>query len=130
MAKKDEDKKADKKAGKKGKGKGKGDGDEVAYSSIATHPRARESVRRTKAWVGLIGFVIAGALSLDASVPLFQSAERALIAGVVGYLLAWWFSILVWRHLMVAEQRAAIEEIERRRAAEAQERAAEPTKSS
>jgi hypothetical protein len=121
MAKKDEDKKADKKADKKKRGKGAADD----YSSIATHPRARMSVRRTKGWFGLGGFVIAAALSLRASVPLFQTGERALIAGVAGYLLAWWASMLVWRQLMIAEQRAAIEEIERRRAEEEEAKAAE-----
>ena len=122
MAKKDQDKKASKKADQKKRGKS---GDATPYSSIATHPRARMSVRRTKAWFGLGGFVIAAALSLGASVPLFQTGERALIAGVAGYLLAWWFSMLVWRHLMLAEQRAAVEEIERRRAEEEAARTAE-----
>ncbi|HTW11730.1 MAG TPA: hypothetical protein VME01_03225 [Solirubrobacteraceae bacterium] len=111
MAKKDDKQKAEKK--KRGK---KGAPDDVAYSSIATHPRARASVRKIKAWTGLGAFVIAAALSLKASVPTIDVGERALIAGIAGYMLAWWFSMLVWRHLMLAEQRAAVEEIERRRA--------------
>ena len=47
---------------------------------------------------------------------MFDVGERALAAGVVGYMLAWWFSVLIWRQLIVAEQHAAFEEIERRRA--------------
>lgn len=113
MAKKDAESKSDKKADKKRKGR-KG-GDEVAYSSIATHPRARTSVRRVKAWFGLGGFVLAALLSIEASVPFIQVGERALITGIVGYLVGWWLSMLAWRHLMLAEQRAAVEEIERRR---------------
>lgn len=122
MAKKDKKSGADTKAKRRGK---KGRGDEVAYSSIATHPRARASVRRAKAWVGLIAFAVAAVLSLEAAVPVFQTAVRALAAGIVGYLLAWWFSMMVWRQLMLAEQRVAVEEIERRRAEEAEKEAPE-----
>src|ERR1700761_6079435 len=98
MAKKtDKDAKADgKKKDKKGK-KGKGGAEQVEGASIATHPRARGSVRRAKGWAGLAGFAIAAVLSLQASVPLLQVGERALAAGVVGYMLAWWCSVLIWR---------------------------------
>ena len=116
------DKKAD---GKKGKGKGKGKGKPVVGSSIATHPRARGSIRRAKAWAGLAGFAFAAVLSLQASVPVFQVGERALAAGLVGYMLAWWCGVLIWRQLIIAEQRAAIDELERRRAAGAEQRPAE-----
>jgi hypothetical protein len=115
MAKKDKaqnGEKQEKKRAKRG-AKAAGDGE---YSSIATHPQARAAVRKTKAWVGLVAFVLAAVLSLKASVPMFQSFERALVAGVAGYLLAWWASMVVWRHLMLAEQRAAVDEIKRRRA--------------
>lgn len=121
MAKKDEEKKSAKKADKGKRGKKASASDD--YSSIATHPRARASVRRIKAWFGLGAFAVTAVLSLEASVPMLQTGERALIAGVTGYLIAWWFSILVWRQLMIAEQKAAIEEIERRRAAREQEEA-------
>ena len=104
--------------GKKGKGAAGKDGadESAAYSSIATHPRARSAVRRAKGWAGLAGFGIAAALSLKASVPLVQVGLRALGAGLAGYMLGWWVSVLVWRQLMIAEQRAAIEELARRRA--------------
>jgi hypothetical protein len=104
------------KKGKKGK-KGKDEGAQGA--SIANHPRARASIRRTKGWAGLAGFAIAAALSIQASVPMFQVGLRALGAGVVGYMLAWWFSVMVWRQLILAEQKAAYEAIERRRNEEA-----------
>jgi hypothetical protein len=118
MAKKD-DKKGDGKKQKKSKKGAKGGGDSD-YSSIATHPQARHSVRRTKAWVGLAAFIVTALLSLKASVPVFQVGERALIAGVAGYLLSWWASMIIWRHLMLAEQKLAVEEIERRRAERAE----------
>ena len=120
MAKKDKDEpkgKKDKKGDKSNaKGKAKRRDDAVPYSSIATHPRARESVRRAKAWTGLIAFAIAGALSLQASVPVVQAGARAIAAGIAGYLVAWWFTMMIWRQLMIAEQKVAMEEIERRRA--------------
>jgi hypothetical protein len=122
MAKKDKEEPKGKKEKKDKKGdkssaKGKAKRDEaVPYSSIATHPRARESVRRAKAWTGLIAFAIAGALSLEAAVPVVQAGARAIAAGIAGYLVAWWFAMMVWRQLMIAEQKVAIEEIERRRA--------------
>jgi hypothetical protein len=123
MAKKDKDEpkgkkeKKDKKGNKSdAKGKAKRGDEAVPYSSIATHPRARESVRRAKAWTGLIAFAVAGGLSLEASVPVVQAGARAIAAGIAGYLVAWWFTMMVWRQLMIAEQKVAIEEIERRRA--------------
>jgi hypothetical protein len=116
MAKNDKKDSKGKAKGKKGKG-----AEPTLGSSIATHPRARSSVRLAKAWTGIAGFVIAAALSLQASVPLFQVGVRALGAGLAGFLLAWWFSVLIWRQLIIAEQRAAIEVIERRRAEEAEQ---------
>lgn len=112
------------KADKKGKSKGKGN-EEARGASIANHPRAKASIRRAKAWAGLAGFAIAALVSLQASVPLFQAGLRALGAGVVGYMLAWWVGVLLWRQLILAEQKAAYEIIERRRSEEADGSAAE-----
>jgi hypothetical protein len=122
VAKKDDSKK------KKASSRGKGRRDKQTpdpYSSIATHPKARASVRKTKGWVALAAFVLAAVLSIKASVPMMDVGIRALIAGCVGYLVAWMISMQVWRHLMIAEQRAAIEEIQRRRAEDAENEAVE-----
>ena len=119
--KKDKASEAKTKAGKKGKGEA------ASGASIATHPRAGASIRRTKAWAGLAGFAIAALFSLQASVPLFQVGLRALGAGVVGYMLAWWFSVLVWRHFIVAESRAAFAAIERRGSEDSEPAEAQPT---
>jgi hypothetical protein len=124
---------ADKDKTKKGKGDASRDGrskDKSAatepepYSSIATHPRALASVRRIRSYTGLIAFAVAALLSVKATVPMDQVGLRALAAGCAGYMLAWWASIRVWRHLMLAEHRAAIEEINRRREQRTQEAAA------
>ena len=123
MAKKDDKKKDSKKA----KGSKK-DGAANDHSSIATHPRARASVRRTKAWIGLAAFAATAVLSLKANVPAFQTFERALVAGLIGYFVAWFAGIQVWRHLILAEQQLAYEEIQRRRAEDAEAEAAEQAK--
>jgi hypothetical protein len=91
------------------KKKVKQDGGEAEGLSVATHPRARAQVRRVKGWGGLIGFGIAAYLSLKAGVPATQTGVRALGAGVAGYLVAWACAVSVWRHLVLAELRAAFE---------------------
>jgi hypothetical protein len=111
---KDEKGKKDKKT-KDRAGKGR-TGEAPAYSSIATHPRAFASVRRVRSWTGILAFAVAAALSFKAGVPFAQTCLRALAAGFAGYLLTWWGSMKIWRHLMIAEQRAAAAEINRRRA--------------
>jgi hypothetical protein len=112
MSKKDEEKKDKKdkkdKKGKKEK-KGKGQVDASAGPSIAAHPRASYQVRRAKGWGGLAGFGIAAYLSHKAGVPAVDLGLRAIIAGIAGYMLAWACAVTVWRHLMLAELRAAAE---------------------
>ncbi len=107
-------KKANKDEGKKGKEKGKkkgkkGSGDAAAGPSIAAHPRASYQVRRAKGWGGLIGFGLAAYVSYNAGVPLFDLGLRSLIAGIVGYMLAWACAVTVWRHLVLAELRALVD---------------------
>lgn len=109
---------ADKKAKKDKKGSGGGSkrtADAPPYSSIATHPRASMWVRQAKGWGGLAGFALAAALSLEAAVPIVQSLERALLFGIIGFLVAWSLSVFLWRQLILAEHHAAAEEIQRRR---------------
>lgn len=95
--------KKDDKAGKDKKGKGGGDGG----ASVANHPRARAHVRMAKGWGGIVGFAIAAYLGYKASVPFAVVGARALAAGVAGYVVAWGCAVTVWRHLVVAELRAA-----------------------
>jgi hypothetical protein len=103
MAKNDKSKKA--KGDKKAK-KGKGAADGI---SVAGHPRAAAQVRRAKGFGGVTFFLITAYLSYKAQVPPDQLAARALIGGIGGYMLAWMCSVTVWRHLVLAELRAAIE---------------------
>ena len=126
-----------KKAKPKGKGKdkdkdkkrkGKGDASDEGMLSIASDPRAGAQVRRAKGWGGLIAFVLAGYLSINANVPLADAGLRALIAGLAGYLLAWACSVTIWRQLLTAQVKQAVEEAnERRRQAAAASAATAPT---
>jgi hypothetical protein len=107
VAKDKSDKKQDKAS--KGRGKGKKDAEAAPGASVAGHPRAAQSVRRAKGFGGLAGFALALALSHSAGITHAQMLERALIAGVAGYLLAWACAVTVWRHLVTAEIRSIAE---------------------
>jgi hypothetical protein len=77
--------------------------------SVSAHPRARASVRRTRARTGLVAFFIVGFLCLQAGVPGQETAMRALIAGLVGNLVGWACALGVWRALIMAELKVATE---------------------
>lgn len=68
--------------------------------SVAGHPRAALHVARAKGWGGLIGFVLAGWLSLP-TCTLATAGLRALIAGIVCYLAGWAGAVFVWRHIVM-----------------------------
>jgi hypothetical protein len=112
---KSEKPKSDKSKGKRKQQKGQDETPQGA--SVAAHPRAGAQVRRAKGWGALAGFMIAAYLSFQAGVPADQAGLRALVAGAAGYMVAWACSVTVWRHLMVAEMRAAAE-LRRRRSAD------------
>jgi hypothetical protein len=108
--------KNDKTAAKKGKDKTKGSkkakkGAAPASDgiSIAGHPRAAAQVKRAKGMGGIGFFAIAAYLSYKAGVPIDQVALRAIAVGLAGYMLVWACSVTVWRHLVLAELRAAVE---------------------
>jgi hypothetical protein len=111
------DKSADKPQGKKAK-KGKTTKDAAAKASaddstglsLAAHPRAVRRVAEAKAWGGLGGFLLGGYLSLPTH-SLAEAALRALIAGVVCYVVVWAAAVFVWRRLVVAELRHAQHEL-------------------
>lgn len=99
--KKGKDKKGKDKKGKKGKSSG--------GLSVSAHPRARAAVRRAKGFGGLVGFVLTAFIAHSAGLTAAQVLERALLVGIGGYLLAWACAVTVWRHLVLAEVRAALE---------------------
>ena len=98
--------KADKKDKKKNN---KGKGAAAGGLSVAGHPRAAAQVRKAKGWGGLAAFLITGYLSLSHGATADIAGMRALIAGVLGYVVAWACAVMVWRQLMVAEIRAKVD---------------------
>ncbi len=139
MAKKQKDEEQDETKDKKSKGKrggrrGKQGGPHTDDgASVANHPRASSHVRAAKGWGGLICFVAAGGLSLAAHDPAFQSLLQALIAGIIGCLVGWACSVMIWRQVLVAEQHYHADKLrerweeERRQREEAAEAAARET---
>jgi hypothetical protein len=75
--------------------------------SVGAHPRARASIRRTRARTALVAFALVLFLCLNAGVPAQEAALRALVAGLVGNLVAWACALAVWRSLVLAELEAA-----------------------
>jgi hypothetical protein len=92
--------------------------------SIANHPRARAFIRRTRARVALTVFAVVLLLGLHAGVLGQTAVARALVFGIAGYLAAWAASLVVWRHIVMAELRAAYVKREERRKALAEAAAA------
>ena len=70
--------------------------------SVAAHPRAALHVARAKGWGGLIGFVLAGWLSLP-TCTLATAGVRALVAGVACYLAGWAGAMFVWRYVVMLQ---------------------------
>jgi hypothetical protein len=101
--------KKSKNAGKKGKGGKQGKADSSGGISIVGHPRAAAAVKRSKGFGGLAGFGLAAYLSYKAGVPPEQVGLRALAVGIAGYMVAWACAVTVWRHLVLAEFRHALE---------------------
>jgi hypothetical protein len=84
---------------------------------LRDHPRATRQIELARGWGGIGAFVLVGLLALSAGVPTGCAGLRALIAGVVGYMVCWFLAVMVGRHLAVAEEAAARSFAEQRRAA-------------
>jgi hypothetical protein len=98
---------------------------------LSAHPRAMASIRRVRAWCGLIGFALVTILSLRSGLLLPDAVLRGLVGGAVAHFAAWFVAIKLWRHVALAELDAArerhetrIEEIKRRATEEAAARLA------
>ena len=81
---------------------------------LSEHPRASAGIRRSKGWAGLVAFLLVALISHRAGLPGTEVALRALVAGVVAYLLAWFVAVTVWRQLALAELERARERREAR----------------
>ena len=74
---------------------------------LSQHPRARQQIRMAKGWAGLAGCALAGYASWHGGAPFFDTVLRALLWGVAAYMLVWFCAVQVWRHIAIAEVRAA-----------------------
>jgi hypothetical protein len=71
---------------------------------LSAHPKARRHIGMAKGWGGLIAFLLVLKISRgSAGLPWPDAIERACVAGVVGYVVAWAIAQTVWRHLALAE---------------------------
>jgi len=99
---------------KKKKQKGDAAPEGTKVISISAHPRARASIRRTRARTALAAFAIVLLLCLNAGVPGQEAALRALVAGLVGNLVGWACALAVWRALVMAELKVATDAYQER----------------
>jgi hypothetical protein len=114
-------------AGRRGQGAG-GQGSGAGEIRLSEHPRARRHIRLAKGWAGLAGCALAGYVSWKGGAPFVDTVLRALLWGVAAYMLVWFCAVQAWRHIAIAEVRAAEKAwLERKREAErlARERAAQ-----
>ena len=88
--------------------------------ALRDHPRAGPGIRRAKAWGGIAGFAIVMLAGMLAGGTVVDGLFRALIGGVVGYVVLWVVAQMVWGQLLRAEATSAA-----RRAAERRREAAE-----
>ena len=89
------------------KGAKKGAKTRQAGIRIADHPRAQRSIERTKSYAGLGAFLLAGYSQWKAGGQFLDVASSALLWGVAAYVLVWALAVQVWRHIAIAEVRAA-----------------------
>jgi hypothetical protein len=71
--------------------------------SVAAHPRARASIRRTRARTALAAFALVLFLSLSSDVGGPEAVMRAIGAGLVGNLMGYACALFVWRQIVVQE---------------------------
>ena len=87
-------------------------------------PSPVPAIRRTKGFGGLFGLVLVAWLSWRAGALPVDVALRALTGGIVGYVACWTIAVQVWRHLVIAEARAAAARVRDAHSAASAERAA------
>jgi hypothetical protein len=74
---------------------------------LSEHPRARRQIKSARAWGALGGFALASYTAWHAGLPFFDVVLRGIEWGVIAYVAVWAAVQQIWRHLAVAEVRAA-----------------------
>jgi len=77
--------------------------DDSRVTTLAAHPRAGAAIRRWKAAGGIGAFLLAALLGYQHGLPFFMLLERAVVAGIVGQLVAWAAGVMVWKRVLVAQ---------------------------
>ena len=106
--------KPDKKEKQDKKKKGADAASDAGVVSIAAHPRAKASIRRTRARTALFAFALVLFLSYQGGVPGQEAVMRAVLAGLVGNLIGWACALGLWRQIVVQDVRL-VEEARRER---------------
>jgi hypothetical protein len=86
-------------------------------TSLADHPRAAPSIRRTKALGGLVGFGLAVLVGLQHGEPCAPMLLRALELGLAGNLVAWGAAVAVWKRVLAAQATTTVRQLQERRSA-------------
>jgi hypothetical protein len=92
---------------KKKKGGKSGPPQNASQVRVAEHPRARRQIALAKSYAGLAAFGFVAYSSWHGGAGFVDVSARALLWGMTAYVMVWALAVLVWRHLAVAEVRAA-----------------------
>jgi multisubunit Na+/H+ antiporter MnhG subunit len=74
--------------------------------SVAHHPRIAARVHAAKGWGALGAFALVALASSGAGAQTFDVLLRALVAGIVGWVVAWAAAVGIGRALVTAEVEA------------------------
>jgi hypothetical protein len=77
--------------------------------ALESRPGALGAIARLRSAGGLAAAALVAYLSHGAGVPISSCMLRGLVAGVVGYFVAWYVGVTFWRAVLRAEVRAALE---------------------
>jgi hypothetical protein len=89
--------------------------DERQVVSVATHHKAPHSIARIRSWFALGSTTLVVALGWGTGMSGTAIASRAVLAGLLGYIVGWAVGVGVWRELVKAEVIAAVRRAEARR---------------
>jgi hypothetical protein len=73
---------------------------------VSAHPRAARSIPRIKSYGGLAGFALMAWLSHRSGTDFVHLVLRAIIGGMVAYVVTWAAAVYIWRQIVLAEIRA------------------------
>ncbi|MFN8224935.1 MAG: hypothetical protein U0R50_17000 [Gaiellales bacterium] len=98
----------DEKKAKKSKDAGNAGASDRPMVSVATHHRAPDSIARIRSWfaVGAVGLVVL--VGWGTGMSGTAVAGRAVLAGLIGYMVGWGVGVGVWREIVKAEVIAAV----------------------